>query len=187
MRLPQPSEAAVRRFLVARYPEMFAAPETDDERSEPVEAEDDARLREQRKRVAGGRGAGRQKELLDLFVRCVPAVPRKLVRAAELFEMLHRLAYVRDWDPDEPTLARLVFLQLFAPALYRFGRRQPAFLATLEEWAESPLWMTGDHVEQSIEARLKEAAETEDPEERRSAVLPLEQRERPLLVLVRDA
>lgn len=200
-RIPPPTASSVREFLVEKYPELFDAREASPPRGHTKGESKKSgphRLKEDRHDPEPGDApdrvgdrdaeARRRKELLELFLRCVPPVPRKLIRAAELFAMLRDVAHARGWrDLDEPTLARLVFLQLFAPALFRFGRSQPAFLATLEKWAESPLWRTQDHVEEQIKARIEAAKTVEDEKERLAKLHPLEQRERPLLLLLRDA
>jgi len=196
-RIPPPTRDSVREFLTVRYPDLFLAKETPEptgagrskkRSSGPQRLEQDAEATLAADRRAGEADAKPREELLGLFLHCVPPVPRKLIRAAELFAMLQDIARARGIrDVDEPTLARLVFLQLFAPALFRFGREQPAFLATLERWAESPLWRTSEHVERDIQRRIEEAKKVENEREQNDRLYPLERLERPLLVLVRDA
>lgn len=196
-RIPPPTRESVQQFLCRRYSDLFATDEQASLRwtgsgkkyipeSQPAEGEREEYLLEREKEFKAEMGT--REELLELFLQCVPPVPRKLIRAAELFSMLRDVAHARGMrDLHEPTLARLVFLQLFAPALFRFGRQQPAFLATLERWSKSPLWRTGDHMERDIQRRIEEAKEVEDEQEQSDRLYPLERLERPLLALVRDA
>jgi len=73
--------------------------------------------------------------LLELFVKAVPRVPRKLIRTVELFQLQKEILKDRGCHAiDELTLARLVILQLLAPDIYRFGRQQQGFLGMLEYW-----------------------------------------------------
>jgi hypothetical protein len=72
--------------------------------------------------------------VLDLFERCLPNVPRKVIRAVELYWLLHGLAVELERDDYDPLLlARLALLQLFAPEVYRMGgrRRGRLFLVDL--------------------------------------------------------
>ncbi|NVB40592.1 hypothetical protein G6O69_22320 [Pseudenhygromyxa sp. WMMC2535] len=76
--------------------------------------------------------------LLELLERCLPYEWRKIIRFMELFEMLDELASEcmpvgRGFEYEPILLARLVLLQLFAPELYRMGRRplQRTFLSVL--------------------------------------------------------
>lgn len=196
-RIPPPTQSSVREFLTGRYRDLFVAEEAkepeDAEVSKkkprgPRRLERDAEAALAADRRAGEADAKQREELLELFLHCVPPVPRKLIRAAELFAMLRDIAQARGMrDLDEPTLARLVFLQLFAPALFRFGREQPAFLATLERWSQSPLWRTSEHVERDIQRRIEEAKQAETEQEQSDRLYPLERLERPLLVLVRGS
>jgi hypothetical protein len=80
--------------------------------------------------------------VVALFVRCVPAVPRKLIRTAEVFGLLDEIARDQVGQNkfgaeryDRLLLARLVLLQLFAPALYRLGARPQgrSFLQDLKQ------------------------------------------------------
>ena len=208
-RLPAPTEPSAREFLIGQYPELFdaeavsrppgaekgkpaqgtgrrsrVAADVEPEHPEPAR-EDDREMQEARRR----------EELLALFLHCVPRVPRKLIRAAELFALLRDVAHARGWSRvDELTLARLVFLQLFAPALYRFGRNQPTYLATLEKWSKSPYWMTRGYLEEqikgkaaAIKAEIEQADAPGNQTDRSGELYDLQQRERPLLILVNEA
>jgi len=193
LRIPQPTATAVEEFLAARYPDLFDAEEAGKQESAvPEEAEtgevDALTASSRRPEALGDRGRGneaeRRRTLLRIFVACVPAVPRKLVRAAELFRVLRDLAHARDWkEIDEPTLARMVFLQLFAPRIYRFGRRQPVFFSVLERWFGASRQRTFDELEKEI-GGVKEAVEGE--ETGRDSPYLLDTLEKPLLALLRE-
>jgi hypothetical protein len=130
VRVPALELGETGEFLQIKWPEMF---------------------RERRVvRFDLGRGGARaddeddgerwDQRLLDLFVHAVPPVPRKLIRAVELFSMLHGMAQRLIAEQRfgstryEPSLlARLVILQLHAPEIYREGakRRGIGFLGEL--------------------------------------------------------
>lgn len=68
-----------------------------------------------------------------MFTHAVPPIPRKLIRAAELLDFLSDLP--RHLQPDKLLLARLVLLQLFAPAVFRHLRRvNPQLIRVLADW-----------------------------------------------------
>lgn len=77
--------------------------------------------------------------LLDLFRDVIPPVPRKLHRTAELLQTKLAIAKQHGWtNPDRLTLARLTYLELFAPDVYRFARRHALtrLLPILHAWAD---------------------------------------------------
>lgn len=146
-RLPRWSETEARDFLAARYPELL-------EKAGPDVAEEAAAraLREQRR------------WLLDLFVRAVPPIPRKLLRAAELLEFVRAVARARGLDDRlQPyTLAQLTLLQLFAPQCFRFLRRR-----RLQGWLTLEKRLRGEPADYQRSARAGEAAADAGVVERR--------------------
>ncbi len=135
-RLPQPSRLEIRSFLRKRFPHLFEASAVDV--AEGIDAPVKASGR------MAGRGEPRQaEELLNLFVNHIPPVPRKQIRSAELVSLLLDMAKARQCGQQIKLLplAKLTLLQLFAPELYRFGRRRfPGFMNTLQEWAGREHW-----------------------------------------------
>jgi len=124
VRVPPLAETETRSFLQREYPELFRV--TVKHEASMQRADLDAKMKggEQTEAPAWN------EELLELFERCVPGVPRKLIRAAELLALLDEVAreLVRERcfgsARYEPTLlARLVILQLFAPEVYRLATR----------------------------------------------------------------
>ncbi|MBU0654488.1 MAG: SUMF1/EgtB/PvdO family nonheme iron enzyme [Gammaproteobacteria bacterium] len=110
-RLPQPSRVEIRQFLRQEYAELFNSQQATD--------------------------------LLNLFVNHIPPVPRKQIRTAELVLLLQGMAKARNCDGRiKPLpLVKLTLLQLYAPELYRFGRRRfRGFMQTLQEWAGEQEW-----------------------------------------------
>lgn len=137
VRLPMLNRAEAEDFLLEHYPGLFSRGTVP-----PVSAKGDEPRESGESRPLAGPPAG--DVLLDLYLSAVPRLPRKLQRAAELLEMTLAVARARSLDADAAstrmTLARLVILQLFAPDLYRFGRRQVNFLARLQEWHDEDRW-----------------------------------------------
>ncbi len=117
--LPRPDRTGIRNFLLKRFPGLFEGANKS-KTEQPIANERDIKTSEL--------------ALLDLFLKAIPPIPRKHVRAATLMQFLLDLA--KGINFDQITLARLVMLQLFAPELYRHGKRNPAFLLTMEQWAE---------------------------------------------------
>jgi len=130
-RLPMPSEAEIREFLLDKYQDNLFKPtrnkaeqqqlESDHDHNNVTELDDEAQ------------------DLLDLFVKHIPPVPRKQIRMAELVLLMQDIAEVSDCKQRIRLLplAELTLLQLFAPELYRFGRRKyDGFMLTLREWAD---------------------------------------------------
>lgn len=147
-RLPLPAKHEVRAFLRKEFSELFGqAPH--DAKSVP----------ELGQREAGAlRGGLDGEELLRLFVDHIPPVPRKQRRAAELLLLQLDMAAARGCAAQiKPLpLAKLILLQLFAPDLYRFGRRRDTgFMNNLQSWAKThPDW------ERNIESFAKSLEES---------------------------
>jgi WD40 repeat protein len=171
-RIPAPTPLQVRRFLATNFPALFA------QRAPAASAEGKRGVPDATARalVAGAAqepapAAGDETRLLDLFEAAVPPVPRKLVRAAELLAFLQSVARERGVAYDPLTLARLVLLQLFAPEIYRFGRRNPRFFEAMERWLKEKTparWRSDrllDELEEDRRALLRaaEPAETKQP------------------------
>src|SRR5690606_29969594 len=90
MRVPKPGRYEIRTFIEAEYRELFSALTRPD--------------------------ANVGAQLLELFCMCTPPVPRKIIRALEMFTTLHEHALTSGYQHYRPLLlARLVLLQLFAP------------------------------------------------------------------------
>lgn len=143
-RLFLPSRAEIRAFLkgIPAYADLFGA---------PVEEGSEApRLRM----------GGDNEELLKLFSEHIPPVPRKQLRAADLLLLQLEMAKARGCAHRiKPLpLAKLIILQLFAPDLYRFGRRHNGFMNNLQAWErEHPGWGRNiQYFEQSLEAKIAE-------------------------------
>ena len=131
-RLPLPSENEIRQFLLKEFPELFSI-EQDHSTEKMPELEEQALATQKEQKQQ--KITQQDTALLDLFVRAVPRVPRKLIRAVELFQLQRDIMRDRGMSNlDELTLARLVILQLLLPDLYRFGRQWQGFLGTLERW-----------------------------------------------------
>ncbi|MCE1182982.1 MAG: SUMF1/EgtB/PvdO family nonheme iron enzyme, partial [Rhodocyclales bacterium] len=148
-RLPLPAKHEVRAFLRKEFSELFGqAPH--DAKSVP----------ELGQREAGVlRGGLDGEELLRLFVDHIPPVPRKQRRAAELLLLQLDMAAARGCAAQiKPLpLAKLILLQLFAPDLYRFGRRRhTGFMRNLQEWAKThPDWERNiENFAKSLEASI---------------------------------
>jgi formylglycine-generating enzyme required for sulfatase activity len=135
-RLPQPSRVEIRQFLRNTYPELFS--------DQPIEAALDGESGKAAERMAGHRQASPQAaDLLNLFVNHIPPVPRKQIRTAELVLLLLGMAKARNCEGRVKPLplVKLTLLQLYAPELYRFGRRRfRGFMLTMQEWAGQQEW-----------------------------------------------
>jgi hypothetical protein len=99
--------------------------------------------------------------LRDLVGKAVPPVPRKLNRVGELFGLCQDVARENGWPLRERrqqlTLLRLVIVQLLAPDLYRFGRRNPRFLEKMESWFDKDTKQANLFlVEDKLRNRIKE-------------------------------
>ena len=116
-RLPRWDEEEMREFLRATFPETFPKPAPQEPK--PEAAPDKASR-------ASSQGSVKPDWLLELFVQAVPRVPRKIVRAVELLIFMREVAAARVKSRvlDPYTLAQIVLLQLFAPQLFRFLRRE---------------------------------------------------------------
>jgi predicted KAP-like P-loop ATPase len=62
-----------------------------------------------------------KKEILDIFTKSIPPVPRKLIRVADLFKTKRQLASELSLNLDDKILAKFVILELLAPEIYRYG------------------------------------------------------------------
>lgn len=150
-RIPQPAKQEISGFLEAQYPELFASSDKDDGVT-------------QRQHLVKNNSS--KQELLDLFVNLIPAIPRKLIRASELLKLSLEMAKARHCEKQiHPLpLAKIVLLQLFAPDLYRYGRRRySGFLTTLENWSHKTYWRQRDfrsHIERDYQ--ITEAESTDE-------------------------
>ncbi|MDX9988489.1 SUMF1/EgtB/PvdO family nonheme iron enzyme [Thiothrix unzii] len=135
-RLPQPSRVEIRQFLRNTYPELFS--------DQPIEAAMDGESGKATERMTGHRQSSPQAvDLLNLFVNHIPPVPRKQIRTAELVLLLLGMAKARNCEGRVKPLplVKLTLLQLYAPELYRFGRRRfRGFMQTMQEWAGQQEW-----------------------------------------------
>ena len=62
-----------------------------------------------------------KKDILAIFVKSIPPVPRKLIRVADLFKTKQKLASELFLNLDDKILAKFVILELLAPEIYRYG------------------------------------------------------------------
>ena len=60
-------------------------------------------------------------DILSIFVKSIPPVPRKLIRVADLFKTKQKLANELSLNLDDKILAKFVILELLAPEIYRYG------------------------------------------------------------------
>lgn len=152
IRLPALNRAEAEAFLREHYAELFGQRAAADGPAPDVTRGQENPRGDAPHPPAAPPGPPAGETLLDLFLSAVPRLPRKLQRTAELLALMLDLAHERGFDVKSIgvrlMLARLVILQLFAPELYRFGRRQVNFLAWLEEWhddaARRPLMYLAD-------------------------------------------
>jgi len=167
VRVAPPRDVDVPRFLQDRFPELFEVKvklTRDPNESAGIAGADEAWI-----------GTHPDVELLEFFRRAVPAVPRKLVRAAETLQLAWQVAQKNGADLDRTMLARFVLLQLFAPELYRFARtRYPAFLGRVKEWAADARWPNLAEIEEELRAKSKANDDggnrsKKEPEERADA------------------
>lgn len=156
-RLFLPSRAEIRAFLkgIPAYADLFGKPvEQEGSEAHPF------------------RAGGDNEELLKLFSEHIPPVPRKQLRAADLLLLQLEMAKARGCARRiKPLpLAKLIILQLFAPDLYRFGRRNNGFMNNLQAWdREHPDWGRNiEHFEVSLEEKIKA-----QPDEKRMVELRL--------------
>lgn len=143
--LPVLETTDVKEFLRGEYEELFVVLEKPEHGNEGEESKD---IRDERGKsgvddMHGRRGVENvnalawREQLLELFVYAIPHVPRKLIRAANHLLLTEKIWRQRDCGEfDMLTLARICLLQLFAPELYRFGRRNYWFAQRLEAWAK---------------------------------------------------
>jgi len=139
MRVPVPSEHQVESYLIHHFGQLFGPSETDvGSPVKPDRAKPDRELHGTRR----DRTAKDETHCLlrNLIRRAVPRVSRKLNRVGELYELCLQVARENGWVLEDRaerlTLLRLTILQLLAPDLFRFGRRNPVFLAKLEAWKQ---------------------------------------------------
>jgi formylglycine-generating enzyme required for sulfatase activity len=131
-RLPLPSENDIREFLRQKYKHtpLFEELSSPEQEHEKLTHEQDRALPQNEDADV----------LLELFVRHIPPVPRKQIRMAELLLLMKDIADASDCKQRIRLvpLAELTLLQLFAPELYRFGRRKfSGFMLTLKQWADT--------------------------------------------------
>lgn len=174
VRLPLMHAQQVKGFLEVRYPDLFMAK---GETESGAQESDKYKKQENEKEV---RGDSRQSEaLLELFTDAVPPIPRKLLRAAELLDFLSDLPEPHHFQPDKLFLARLVLLQLFAPAVFRHLRRVNHWLIqVMAEWQERTenKKLTSVHLEYILDKKITNAEPAK-----------WESEERPLLKELLDA
>ena len=135
--------------------------------------------------------------LLKLIKDAVPAVPRKLNRVGELFDLYLKIAKRNEWEmvsaKEKLTLLRLVILQLQAPEIARFGRQNRAFLRRMEDWVDKYKKQNFDIsvLEDDIRAEIKENEEAlkinADDIQATGNLEFLKQRDQRLVGLIREA
>jgi formylglycine-generating enzyme required for sulfatase activity len=150
-RLPLPAKDEIRAFLrdIPAYSELFGKAAVDQTHRSIGGSSDEHALN------AGSEA----EELLRLFVEHIPPVPRKQLRAAELLLLQLNIAKARGCAQriKRVPLAKLIIIQLFAPDLYRFGRRRHAgFMRNLQDWEKTNSdWERNvKSFEKSLEAKI---------------------------------
>lgn len=125
-KIPKIGNEDSRAFFLDHYPELFIV--------QTIAMDDKAQDDAQRQTGTV------DDELLALFVAAVPPVPRRLIRAAELYKTKMELvqkAEIGILVSNRLIVAKLVFLELFAPSLFRFGcYRRQLFFSDLAAWKE---------------------------------------------------
>ena len=161
-RLPQPSESEIRVFLQEKYPDLFGLSVANEFHGEMQDGIKSGSTSGKNNKISHQSPTEKNHtdstELLDLFVNHIPAVPRKQIRAAELLQLLLDMAKSRQCEGliQKLPLAKLTLLQIFAPDLYRFGRRKyVGFMTLLEEWSEQEYWRYKDHFHNLIKIRYE--------------------------------
>lgn len=172
-RLFLPSKDEIRAFLraVPAYADLFGKP-AGQEGSE----------------AHSSRAGGENEELLKLFSEHIPPVPRKQLRAADLLLLQLEMAKARGCAQRiKPLpLAKLIVLQLFAPDLYRFGRRHhQGFMRNLQEWQSTHAdWERNiETFGKSLEASINELQDTQKEGELRQ----FDRRYKPLIEALEKA
>ena len=137
-----------------------------------------------------------QRLLLGLVRAAVPPVPRKLNLIGELYGLYLGIAAGNGWHMKEAreklTLMRLVILQILAPNLSRFGRRNPAFLLWMENWTKrQPGLVNLGHLEEAVRDEiivLEEKLKANSTDLQSANTLhTLRRKHQPLLSLIREA
>lgn len=152
-RIPLPTVDKVEELLTEDFPRLFQRKSAAEKvRSTPGKKGDAADNKPSRRSEDA-------RKLQELFLKAIPHVPRKLIRCAELLELLGEIARRQGMELDLVTLARLVILQLLAPRIYRFGRQNQGFLATMERWARETdgRWVSDLVLEKMLKDRTDEA------------------------------
>lgn len=75
------------------------------------------------------------KDLLELFSDSLPAIPRKIIRAVNLFKTKKLLA--RDLGLQDLMLGKIALLELFAPVIYRLISKESGVLIRFRRWINS--------------------------------------------------
>ncbi len=139
------------------------------------------------------------RRLLRTLIRhTVPPVPRKLNQVGELYGLCLEMARENGRIPEDRaerlTLLRLTILQLLAPDLFRFGRRNPVFLAKLEAWKrQAPggegldLGRLEDEIKAKIAANEEQLAESPKNATAAGDLYSLKHIDQPLLARIRSA
>lgn len=142
IRIPQMNRRDAGEFLMQNYREVFSIPA----RHSPADQRDVNQLtgdveleipqeQEMREKI--------DRDLLELFTYAVPKIPRKLIRAIELFLLLENVAsrsgLTRDSNFDRVMLARFVLLQLNAPCFFRNAvLKDELAMLYLVDWVGKP-------------------------------------------------
>lgn len=199
IRIPAPAERQIENYLIAHFGPLFGPLEASrEERNQDPKGEgtDDAEESAGESTRKDSTENEPRRLLRNLIRRAVPPVPRKLNRVGELYGLCLDAAREIGWIMDRTerlTLLRLTILQLLAPDLYRFGRRNPVFLAKLEDWKpQAPgTNLDLDQVEAGIRAKIEanEKQLEKNPKDPNAAgdLYNLKYLDQPLLALVRSA
>ncbi len=160
-KIPHISNDDSRSFFLERYPELFIIDKK--ELRDRQESDDNVAIDE---------------ELLALFAIAVPPVPRRLIRAAELYKTKMKpmeAAWSDIFHSNRIVVAKLVFLELFAPSIFRFGcYRRQLFFSDLSAWKEKhkSLYET-DKIAAAYEKSYEEGRISQEQRDNYAALLKL--------------
>ncbi|WP_457563258.1 KAP family P-loop NTPase fold protein [Caminibacter pacificus] len=101
VKIPKNEDIIAREFLLKNYKNIFVKVIYKDDSNEEII----------------------DTELLNFFIRVIHNVPRKLIRACELYEFKEKLIRESCDKYDRINLAKIVFLELFFPKLYSYMQK----------------------------------------------------------------
>lgn len=161
-KIPHIANEDSRAFFLEHYPELFILKNTDGV---------GARNEEDADSVV-------DEELLALFSGAVPPVPRRLIRAAELYKTKMKpiqKAWSDTFYANRTIVAKLVFLELFAPSMFRFGcYKRQLFFSDLAAWKEKhKSFYETDKIKKTYEKLYEEGGISQEQKESYDFLLKL--------------